>query len=47
MFLGAALAAQGRRDEAREPFLEGLREMAAALPAAHPRVLEARSLAVR
>jgi serine/threonine-protein kinase len=44
MFLGLALSAQGRADEARAAWAAGLREMEAALPPSHPRVQEARRL---
>jgi tetratricopeptide (TPR) repeat protein len=44
VFLGAALSAQGRADEARAAWTAGLREMEAVLPASHPRVQEARQL---
>jgi Flp pilus assembly protein TadD len=44
VFLGVALAALGRADEARAAWTDGVREMEAVLPPAHPRVQEARRL---
>jgi serine/threonine-protein kinase len=44
VFLGVALAALGRADEARLAWTDGVREMEAVLPPAHPRVQEARRL---